>query len=370
MGHAIFSVLSMYTHNLGMFGAFAIYVLVLFFALIQKDRKKFLSFFLSGIVCAVLYLPWLAVIMKQFGNVTDHYWKGKALPFFKIKALCISSILFFDTPMLASTLVENTLSILFKLLILFFILKNLNIRNIKSLSDLKNAPLFSKEKRTVVFKGVFLALLFVLPILTYEIIVRTVYPFVAIRYYLIFTGTAIVFFAVIFSKIETKVVPLLCAVGLIFNTTVIHMDIRKQMQNAGMTAMIDRIRNESEGEDICFLHSHEFSLGIMSYFFPDAKHYIYDGTWTVLNDLSVFSNEPVNIGEIDNIKDYTDHFYTFSPFFENDEYMDTAEYFKNDPNYECSKLKRYDYPLTVTMERVELKQNEKSVSNSSDNDNE
>ncbi|WP_455529734.1 hypothetical protein [Ruminococcus sp.] len=353
--HGLFTLLCMYTHNIAMLGALAIYILVLLFSVIKKDKKRFLSFFISGCICAVLYLPWLTVVLKQFGNVTDHYWKEDFFPIYKIKEYCITSILYFNSPKLLSAVIENSFSLLFKLLILFFILKNINIKGIKKLSDIKSSPLFSDEKRASYFKGLFVLLLFLFPLLLFEITLRTVYPFVAIRYYLLFTGPAIIFLSIVFTKIEKRIVPILCIAALIANTAVIRIDARASIQTAGFPELVDRIEEENPDGNICFLHSHEFSLGIMSYFFPNATHYVYDGTWTVLNDLSVFPNEPVNIGELDNIKKYTDHFYTFSPLYVEDEATDLAEYFADSPDYVCGKRKRYEYPLTIIIEEVEVK---------------
>ena len=357
--HAVFSLLSMYTHNVGMIGALGLYILVLLFSLIKKDKKKLISFFTSGAVCALLYIPWLFVVFRQFGNVEDHYWRSRNYSLNEIKEYCVNSIIYFNAPQLINSIIENSLSLLLKLLIIFYIVKNLNIKSIRKSADIKNAPLFSSEKKKAHFKGLFVVLLFVFPLLTFEIIVRIIYPFAAMRYYLIFTGTVILVLSAVFSKIEKKVVPLVCIAALAVNTIAVHTETLSSYKDAKASNLIDLIHKENPGGNICFLHSNEFSLGIMSYYFPNAKHYVYGGTWTVLNDISVFPNDPVNVHNVDNIKNYTDHFYTFAPVFPNDE-TDLIEYFSNDPDCICSKRKRYTYPMSITVEKVELRDTENS----------
>ena len=85
--------------------------------------------------------------------------------------------------------------------------------------------------------------------------------------------------------------------------------------------MVEEIRKAHPDGDISFLHQHEWSLGIMMYYFPDAKHYIYDDTWTVLTDLSVFPTEVISIGKAENISHYTDDFYVFAPKIRDQEFM-------------------------------------------------
>ena len=351
--HAVFSLLSMYTHNVGMIGALGLYALVLLFSIVKKDKKRAISFVASGMICALLYIPWLLVVFKQFGNVEDHYWKGRYYSLNEIKEYCVNSIIYFNAPQIVNSVIENSLSLLFKLLIVFYIIKNLNIKSIRKISDIKNAPLFGREKRMAHFKGVFVVLLFVFPLLAFEITVRVLYPFAAMRYYLIFTGTVILVLSVFFSKTEKKAVPFICIAALTVNMAVVNRDTISSLKSTRTLDLVEAVKEEQPDGNICFLHSNEFTLGIMSYYFPDAKHYIHDGTWTVLNDMSVFSTDPVNIHSIDDIREYTDSFYTFAPVFPNDE-TDLIEYFGNAADCTCGRRKRYEYPMSVTISRVEF----------------
>ena len=359
--HTFFSLCSMYTHNVAMVGALGIYIVVLLFAIIKKDKKKFIRFFISGTICAVLYLPWLIVLFKQLGNVTDHYWKGVNSTFSSIREDCVESILFCIYPSTSiPVLVEHTLSLLFKLLIIYYLIKNIKIKDAKKLSDIvKQSPLFDKEKKHSYFKMAFILLLFLMPLLIFEILARTVYQFSTPRYYYLFTGIIIIILSLFFTRIEKRIIPFICIAALITNTVSIHADIRTSLLNSSAQKMVETIKKDNPDGDICFLHSHEWSIGIMSYFFPNAKHYIYDDTFTVINDMSVFTTNPQNIGNIDNIRAYTDKFYTFNSFFTNEEKIDPIKYFENEPGYTCQKHKRYNYlytvPSTISISKVEVK---------------
>jgi hypothetical protein len=38
------------------------------------NRKKFLKAFLFAVLMALLYVPWLIVLLKQIGTIHNNYW--------------------------------------------------------------------------------------------------------------------------------------------------------------------------------------------------------------------------------------------------------------------------------------------------------
>ena len=358
--HAVFSLLAMYTHNIGMIIILGIYVTVLLFSLIQKDKKKFFRFFISGAVCAVLYLPWLVVVLKQFENVKKNYWKGIPSTFSSLIAYCIKSILHinsFSSSSLFAVFIDETLSILIKLLIIFFILKNLGLKKIKKVSDLKNAPLFSKENRALYFKGLFVLMLFLVPLIIFEVLTRTVYPLSTQRYYFMFTGIVILIIVSVMNRIEGKIIPFVLSALLIANTVLIHYRAYDLYSLSTADKIIETIERDDPDGKICFIHSHEWTLGVMSYYYPEAKHFVFDDTWTVLNDMSVFGIELEHISVPEAIAEYTDHFYIFCPYFS--EESDLQEYFEDSPDFECQKVKGFwnyfSTPKYIKLIRVDVK---------------
>lgn len=73
IGILIFGLAAGYTHYYALIMVAFIYIFT-FIVLIMRDRKNLLPCFICG-VCAVLgYLPWLFILLQQFGNVTSNYW--------------------------------------------------------------------------------------------------------------------------------------------------------------------------------------------------------------------------------------------------------------------------------------------------------
>ena len=357
--HAVFSVLAMYTHNVAMIGALGVYVTVLLFAVIKKDKKKFIRFFISGVCCAALYIPWLIVVFKQLGNVKKNYWTGANSGIDDLKKYLIYNIFYDYDPKAISVYAETTISLLIKIAFLIFLFRSLQLKRNMTAEDIKKSPLFSKEMRPTLMKGCFILLLLIVPVGIFEILTRTVYPFVAIRYYYIFTGVTIIILSSFTVRMEKKIVPWLIAGLMIANSVSTHQNNYKYLKDSQADSMIARIKEEHPDGNISFLHSHEWTLGIMMYYFPNAHHYVYDKTWMVLNDLSVFPYVPENIGELDNITEYTDDFYVFTAKFPNNE-ENISEFFEeNDDRFHCSGAKGYVYhyvfPHNISVERVEVK---------------
>lgn len=342
-----------------MIGALGVYVTVLLFAVIKKDKKKFIRFFISGVCCAALYIPWLIVVFKQLGNVKKNYWTGANSGIDDLKKYLIYNIFYDYDPKAISIYAETTISLLIKIAFLIFLFRSLQLKRNMTAEDIKKSPLFSKEMRPTLMKGCFILLLLIVPVGIFEILTRTVYPFVAIRYYYIFTGVTIIILSSFTVRMEKKIVPWLIAGLMIANSVSTHQNNYKYLKDSQADSMIARIKEEHPDGNISFLHSHEWTLGIMMYYFPNAHHYVYDKTWMVLNDLSVFPYVPENIGELDNITEYTDDFYVFTAKFPNNE-ENISEFFEeNDDRFHCSGAKGYVYhyvfPHNISVERVEVK---------------
>ncbi|MFC1651681.1 glycosyltransferase family 39 protein [Patescibacteria group bacterium] len=78
--YAIFTLLGLYTHYFLIFtvAAQVIGTILGIFSLPQKDRKNILKkwwqFGLSLLSVAILYLPWLPILFKQFNQVSNDFW--------------------------------------------------------------------------------------------------------------------------------------------------------------------------------------------------------------------------------------------------------------------------------------------------------
>ncbi len=73
LGLLLFGLAAGYTHYYALIMVAFIY-LVTFMTLMMQDRKNLLPCFLCGIGAVIGYFPWLLILLKQFGTVSDNYW--------------------------------------------------------------------------------------------------------------------------------------------------------------------------------------------------------------------------------------------------------------------------------------------------------
>ena len=73
VGLTVFGLLAGYTHYYALIMVAFIYVF-LFIVLVWYDRKNVIPCVICSIVCVAIYFPWLLVLLKQFGTVSNDYW--------------------------------------------------------------------------------------------------------------------------------------------------------------------------------------------------------------------------------------------------------------------------------------------------------
>ncbi|MCM1330510.1 MAG: glycosyltransferase family 39 protein [Ruminococcus sp.] len=339
----VFSVCAMYTHNIGMLAALAFYISALAVTAAGKDRKKFKNFFISGTVCAVCYVPWLTVVFKQFGNVKKNYWSndGNGLYEFFYKSFLSNyndfgngyAVLFMRiaVPVCACVFIVIGVS-------------KMNIKNAKKFSDID--CLNFKKYSEKYLKILLCVLMYFLPFVLWTLFSLLLHPIMAVRYYYIFSGTSMLFFAVLTERLGKKAgVIALTAVSAV-SFAVCTVNLKNSLDNSEFLDMVKYIETENPDGDIAFLHTHEWTLGIMMYYFPNASHYIADDTWCVLNTYDVFPAEVLNIGEFENIADYEKTFYIFGGAFPDANYflsyiLLNSGKFNEVSCYECSEPYTY-----------------------------
>lgn len=74
-GLLLFGLAAGYTHYYALIMVAFIYA-SLFVILIVRDRKNLLPCFLCGVLAVIAYLPWLFILLQQFGEVSESYWIG------------------------------------------------------------------------------------------------------------------------------------------------------------------------------------------------------------------------------------------------------------------------------------------------------
>lgn len=325
----VFSVLSMYTHNVGMLSALAFYISAFFVALAQKKRRHIIKFLISGAVSAVCYIPWLFVVIQQFGNVQKNYWSNDTYSISRYYDWTIGTC-FNDGNNGPLSVAVIPIAALIAIISLLSVKSNREkLKEIKTFSDVRG--LVKNRFSEPAAKTIYVILLFAAPIIVFTLFCILVSPVVSVRYFYIFCGTAVMMIAAGFSQFSGKIgMAVLSALTAI--TCSLHaVNICSELENATFPEMIEYIRNSAENEeDIAFIHEHEWTLGIMMYYFPQAKHYIVDETWCVLTTYDAFPSEVINIGDCKNISEYEDEFFFFDRFAPDTEIVFYQEYSQDD----------------------------------------
>ena len=316
----IFSVLAVYTHYVSLIFAFVVYLICIVFCLIKKSFKQILRYLICGVIIAVSYAPWLVVLLGQTKNVQEHFWDDPGNSFF-INALINVFVKPYRTFDLGDLYIIG-----FAVFIVFFISLVLII--------LRRKVGENKDKIILLLAEIFI------PLIVFQIVIVDVFKIPAPRYYYIFSGAALIGIAVIASlAFDKKIVLILLSALCTFNCVLNCVHMYKIRNDNNYEKMVADFNAVAPAEGLVFLHDHEYSMGIFSYYFPDAGHYIYDDTYTVIRDFDVFPTNIRNIGDASNIWDYTDEVYYAFAYYPDSIIDIEGEY----QFYECAYADECEY---------------------------
>ena len=230
-------------------------------------------------------------------------------------------------------------------LLVFFVVGILKsgITKAKSLSDIDF--LNFKKHRDDYSKILLTVLLLAGPIIMWILFSMFFHPIFADRYFYIFSGLALLCFAVLTVKLGKKIGVVVMSLIIAVNFGISTVNLKTELDNSTFLDMVEQIKSDHPDGDIAFLHSHEWTLGIMMYYFPEAKHYVFDETWCVLNTYDVFPSEVTNVGSVENILDYENEFIIFGGYFPNTDYL-LASLLEDTTEITLSKVGDYQEPYT------------------------
>lgn len=309
-----FAVLAMYTNNISLVGTFAVYVVLLIFCLVGKDLRKFRNFLISGAISAVLYLPWLGVLLSQVSHVNEHFWEVKT-GFGRVLSWVFSDP--FETYSPAGWLSLAGRTIFLFILIGFFLifLKHINFKKLRGAGKISEVIRLPVEKP--VYVNIFMIFAFIFAAVFIMHLVNTFLKNIASeRYYYILGMMWIVLLSAIMGQFGNKIYNLIFSLMLAALNIINIQLVKNDLSNSNFHNIMYIADNYED--ELCFLHLHEWSLGTLSYYFPEATHYVCDETFTVLRSFDVFPMTVVNIGDKNNIWNYTDKCYVFT----NTDFMD------------------------------------------------
>lgn len=303
----VFSVLAMYTHNISLVGTFSVYVVLLIVCLLIKNTRKLRNFFISGGICAVLYIPWLGIILSQISAVNDHFWKSGSTVLETLRWTFQNIFLPYAGTNLSLQFFDAIfrLAMLGLLLVLFRHIKFRSVKNAKTFREIVNV---SAEKS--VYVNILLMALFLAVTLVILTLINLCFKNLASsRYYYILGMIWIVIFSALFGQFNYKIYNLFFSAALLAFNVLNLYSVRDALNQSDFAEIKEDISARTPEDQICFLHTHEWTLGMLGYYFPNATHYVCDETFTVLRTYDVFPMNIVDIGSIENIWDYTDNCY-------------------------------------------------------------
>lgn len=317
----VFSVLCMYTHNIALVGMFCVYVVLLAVCLIRKEYKKLKYFLISGGISAVLYIPWLSVILNQIKNVNDHFWTAS------YGGTDVITWIVYDIFRSKSGFLVTVLNFLLLMSVFMVLIRHIDIKKLKGAKKFKDVIRIPEEKSE--YMSIFLLFLFVLVTCLFLAAIDLFYRRLSSqRYYAIISMIWIVCFSALLGSFGSRIANLALSVVLVF---VLYGNVQATIQDIEYADKNNMVADVSElfpEGDIAFLHTHEWSLGVMSYYFPDATHYVCDEMFTVLGTYDVFPVNVVDIGTCTNIMQYTDKCVVLTNEWE--VITDDGEEFRND----------------------------------------
>lgn len=307
----VLSLMCMYTHNVSLIAAFCIYGASVILSLILKKKDVLKKFLISGVIVAVLYIPWLIILLGQAGNAIDHFWNSTNTWTYALYISFIGMVINYENILFSLPVI--LLIILLPVLNIVMLVKKERFREANHLTGLVSVKEM-KEGWPNLNKLLFLGLTLALSVTGFFLVTRFVLPIFANRYFYILSGAGIVFVSALTTLCKGRKVPAFILAGLM--TVTFFMNAYSEMKivkESGRDEMIDDVTNESGGDPV-FIHFYEETLGVAGYYFPESRHYVTQETFTVLQSYDVFDIDYTYLDSADEIWDYTDECYIFSSF--------------------------------------------------------
>ena len=302
----VFASASMYSHNVSLIFAFFLYLFLIVASLIEKKKDKVIRFLVSGIIVAVLYIPWLFVIIYQLNNIRDHYWRSQ-VPLSLL--LDYSFVKFMGSD--GYPILDLMRLLLFVAIIFVFAMRLILGKNRSGEGSIRDRLKEIKDDMPNLKKMFFLfSCVLVAVIGFYEmVIVMTQGQRFAARYFMLFSGVTIIAYSTFFCIFKSKKIIPVIAVLLVCTIFVSNMiGEYRHLSKMEEDQMVEDLVKDSDGTPV-FMHFHEYSLGLMLYYFPEADHYVSPDTKSVLRTFDVFSTDLGHLSSSEDIWNETDVFY-------------------------------------------------------------
>lgn len=347
----IFTVLAslcMYTHNVSLITAFFVYGLGVILAVIIKRYDLLKKLLISGLIVSVVFIPWLIVLIGQFGNVLERYWsEHHSLGFgFYIALFGITE----NSQFKMLSLLPVTVMILLPFINLLLAIEPSRYKTARHLTELISLRELS-AKWPNLKKLLFIAVFVSVPLIGFYIFTLTILPVFALRYIYIISGGGIILTALLatlavskksVTRIPAAVLSALMLFTFACNIVYDHNTFVSSSQDKMMSDIYSISRQEPAVMDFT-----EQCLGVLSYVFPDSPHYVIPQTAGVLRTFDVFTSDIHYLDRADDIWNETDEFFIINSMNINSNSHYPPEYyleFFDDDDFVIEQIGRYRVP--------------------------
>lgn len=249
----IVTILGLYTHIYLMLECFLVYGLM-FLWLVIRDRKKLLTFISISAIVALLYLPWVFVVIRQASEVAKEFWIPSPL-----SPWILFGTLFMPFQHEFGSTVPQSL---------------LLISCILAGGLLVAGTVHAVKKRGA--SGFFFFICFALSILTFAgafTISLVLKPILMPRYLTSLMGLYILLWVYGLEFLPRKSHKIIATVLILAVFIPQLVDIKTVKRNGPVTEIMEHFNGK-----ICptdgFVHNDEHSFGIFSYYYPQHRHYL------------------------------------------------------------------------------------------------
>lgn len=307
----VFALMCMYTHNVSLIAAFCVYGVNVIGSIIMKKKDNVKKFLISGVIVAVLYIPWLIVLLGQAGNAMDHFWNSTNTWPYALYIAFIGMVISYGNLLFAF---PSVVLIIFMPFINYLLLiKKGRFREVNRLSELVSVKQI-KEGWPNLYKLIYLTITLGLSVTGFFLVTKFVLPIFANRYFYILSGAGIVFVACLVTLCKNRKVPAIILAAFMTVTFFVNAyGEYRIVSNNDRDRMISDVTAMAGGNPV-FIHFYEETLGVAGYYFPESSHYVTQETFTVLQSYDVFDLDYTYIDQADEVWDYTDECYIFSAF--------------------------------------------------------
>ncbi len=248
------SLAAVYLHNYALLAVFYLYIFI-FLLLLMRKRAHLKSYFFTGGIVLVGYLPWAVVVLKQIKSTMQ----ASLLPTLSPRLVMAS----FHTPFAYKYLYPEVTPIMS--IVVFFsiglIISGLIIARRRN------------QKKELLF-GLFLLLTSIFAIQTPILISRILTPVFFYRYTIVYTGLLLLLLSVSISVLQRGAMRF-AAVGIfaVLNTFTLK-DIYAEQFNEPVKDIYQSLQGEIQPGDL-IITTDAYTMGPMLYYFPNANHYYY-----------------------------------------------------------------------------------------------